>query len=150
MNVIDLEKLENLVSTSSGYQSACPACLFNGEDTHSRNHLGIQRDGKFNCIKYGKDTRHNSLILQLVGTESDGTVTYTTTQQPKIEQEKLWPLDILTKLYFDYSYFESRGISAATQKYFGLGVALSGSLNGRVCVPKLTNIKRKLLGLMPD
>lgn len=145
MNVIDLEKLENLVLTSSGFQSACPACLFNGEDSHSRNHLGIQRDGKFNCVKYGKDTEHNSLILKLVGTESTGETVYAA-PVPKIDQEKSWPLDILAKLYLDYSYFEGRGISIETQKFFKLGVALSGQLNKRVCIPIPNKENTKIIG----
>jgi DNA primase len=146
MNVIDLEKLENLVTTSSGYQARCPACAENNEDSHNKNHLGIQRDGKFNCLKYSGDRQHLSRVLQLVGTESDGTTSAYVAPPPTIQIDKSWPLDILNKLYLDYSYFESRGISAETQKKFKLGVALSGSLNQRVCVPIFDENKSKIIG----
>lgn len=145
-NVIDLEKLENLVTTSTGWQARCPACSENNEDSHGKNHLGVQRDGKFNCLKYSGDKIHLARILQLVGTESDGTAEVYVAPPPKIDVEKSWPVTILDKLIQDFSYFEKRGISAETQRRFRLGVALSGSLNGRVCVPIFDERKSKIIG----
>lgn len=145
-NVIDLEKLENLVTTSTGWQARCAACAENGEDSHGKNHLGIQRDGKFNCLKYSGDKQHLARILQLVGTESDGTAEVYVAPPPKIDVEKSWPITILDKLIQDFSYFEKRGISVETQQKFRLGVALSGSLNGRVCVPIFDDRKSKIIG----
>ena len=146
--LIDLEKLENLIITSSGWQARCAACAENEEDSHSRNHLGIQRDGKFNCLKYSGDKQHLARILQLVGTESDGTAAFynSSPQEPKIKVSSSWPLSILDKLIFDYNYFESRKISAKTQKYFKMGFANSGQLNGRMIIPVLSPQKDKIIG----
>ena len=146
MNVIDLEKLENLVTTSTGWQARCAACAENGEDSHNKNHLGIQRDGKFNCLKYSGDKEHLARILQLVGTESDGSHTAYLSPEPKIQVPKNWPISLLDKLIFDYSYFEKRGVSAATQKYFRMGVALGGQLNKRVVLPVFNKEKTQITG----
>ena len=145
MNIIDLEKLENLITTPTGWQARCPACAENNEDSRNKNHLGIQHDMKFNCLKYSGDKQHLARILQLVGTESDGTAPIYIHEQ-KIELDKTWDIDILKKLSHNYSYFENRGISAATQIHFKLGVALSGQLKGRVCVPIFDQNRNKIVG----
>jgi hypothetical protein len=144
-----LEKLENKVTQSDGsWVCFCPACGEEGRNLRSKNHLRVWPDLRFNCVVSTGDRQHNSRILQLVGTESDGILTHYTarTEEPKIKQPATWPLSILDKLIFDYSYFESRGISAETQKHFRMGVASSGQLNGRAILPILSPQKDKIIG----
>lgn len=135
MNVIDLEKLENLVTTSSGFQARCPACAENNEDSRNKNHLGIQRDGKFNCLKYSGDKQHLARILQLVGTESDGTISAysASSPQPVLEREEIYPDSILTGLLCDYTYWIDRGIPEEVISQFEGGVALKGKMKNRYC-----------------
>lgn len=146
MNVIDIEKLESKISQGDGsFICACPQCRSEGKD-RSGNHLRVWPNLAFHCIIDGSK-EHNAGILQLVGTESDGTHFVTTTiEEPKIKQPATWPLSILDKLIFDYSYFESRGISAETQKHFRMGLASSGQLNGRAILPILSPQKDKIIG----
>jgi hypothetical protein len=146
-NVIDLEKLENKAPQPDGsFICFCPACGEENRNLKSRNHLRVWPTLQFNCVVNTGDKQHNARILQLIGTESDGIVTYSAPREQKIEIEKSWPITILEKLIHDYSYFENRGISATTQQHFKLGVALSGSLNGRVCVPIFDEHKTKIIG----
>jgi hypothetical protein len=136
MNVIDFEKLENLVTTSTGWQARCPACAENNEDKKNRNHLGIQRDGKFNCLKYSGDKQHLARVLQLAGTESDSVISsYVTapTSEPALQQEKIYPDSILAGLLKDYSYWIGRGIPEEVVSQFEGGVALKGTMKNRYC-----------------
>lgn len=145
MNIIDLEKLENLKQDSDGWTAACPFCRqVEGRD-RTGNHLKVFRSGKFSCIVAPSDKEHNAGILQLVGTESTGELVYTV-PEPKIEMIKDWPISLLEKLIKDYSYFEGRGISAGTQNEFRLGVALSGQLSKRICCPILNQQATKIIG----
>lgn len=147
MNVIDLDKLENLKSDGDGWIAACPLCRHEGRDK-TGVHLKIYPTGAFGCVVAQKDKEHNAGILQLVGTEATGVLTHYTSspQEPKIKVPSSWPLSILDKLIFDYSYFESRGISAETQKYFRMGFANSGQLNGRMVIPIFSPQKDKIIG----
>ena len=123
MNIIDVSKLENVRQDSDGFTAACPFCRSNNSD-RTGNHLKVFRSGKFSCIIAPSDREHNAGILQLVGTESDGAAPIFVPEQ-KIELEKTWDIELLNKLSRNYSYFESRGISAATQIHFNIGVALA-------------------------
>lgn len=146
-NVIDLEKLENLKPDSNGWVAACPLCRAEGRD-RTGVHLKIYPDGAFGCVVNQKDRAHNAGILQLVGTESDGTLTHYSApaQEPKLKIERFWDISILDKLIKDYSYFESRGISAATQMYFRMGVATTATMKGRVVIPIFNERKDKIIG----
>jgi hypothetical protein len=146
MNVIDLEKLENKVSQGDGFQCYCPACGEDGKNLNKRDHLRVWANGAFSCILYPSDKQHNARILQLVGTESDGTQFTYVAPEPKVNQPQTWNLSLLDKLIRDYSYYESRGISAETQQYFKMGVALSGQLNGRALFPIFNEQKTHIIG----
>jgi DNA primase len=147
MNVIDLDKLENKVSQGDGgFVAMCPACAENGQNLRSKSHLRVWPSGKFSCVINPSDREHNARILQLVGTESDGTQFTYVAPESKITQPQTWPLSLLAKLIKDYSYFEKRGISSATQEHFQLGVALTGQLNQRVCCPILSEDGGVIIG----
>ncbi len=147
MNVIDLDKLENKFNQPDGtIISACPQCRLENRDKAGK-HLKIWPNAAFHCILDGSK-EHNHGILKLVGTESDEMAAQyiSAPPEPKIKQLTTWPLTILDKLIFDYSYFESRGISAKTQKCFRIGVASSGQLNGRAIIPIFSSQKDKIIG----
>jgi 5S rRNA maturation endonuclease (ribonuclease M5) len=136
-HIIDLEKIEGIRQNGIDFIGRCPVCALEGRD-RSKNHLSILSSGKYNCIA---DSSHNKGIYQLIGIGSDGVIKDVPIEQPKIEYNKTWTIDILDKLIKDYSYFEGRGISAETQKYFKIGVALTGQLAGRVIIPLIENNK---------
>ena len=134
MNVINLEKLENLKTDSDGWTAGCPQCFLEGTDK-SRNHLKIYRSGKFSCVVAPGDKSHNAGILQLVGTESDGVIsTYSApTPEPTLQQEEVYPDSILTGLLKDYTYWTNRGIPEEVISQFEGGVALKGKMKNRYC-----------------
>jgi hypothetical protein len=134
MNIIDLEKLENLKTDSDGWTAGCPQCFLEGTDK-SKNHLKIFRSGKFSCVVAPGDKSHNAGILQLVGTESDGVIsTYSApTPEPTLQQEEVYPDSILTGLLKDYTYWTNRGIPEEVIFQFEGGVALKGKMKNRYC-----------------
>lgn len=148
MNVIDIEKLEGKVYQSDGSVICmCPACAENGQNLRSKSHLRVWPTGQFNCVVATGDKAHNARILQLVGTESNGELPEIQRNiQPKIEIPVEYDLSILKSLIKNYSYFESRGISAETQKFFKMGVAGKGKLNQRVVIPIENERHDKIVG----
>lgn len=56
-------------------------------------------------------------------------------QQKLLSDEKIYPKEALKKLLPDYSYFESRGISAKTQSEYKCGLATGGKLYQRIVFP---------------
>jgi len=145
--MIDLDKLENLVTTVDGWQAQCPLCNFNGEDQKNRNHLGIQRDGKFNCLKYSADPTHLKAILDLVGVNSDGILKHQyIVPEPKLSIPESWPLNILKGLIKNYDYWQKRGVSSTTCEKFHVGVATKGMLKNRSVVPIFDESRTKIIG----
>jgi hypothetical protein len=134
--LIDLEKLENLITTSSGWQARCPACAELNEDKRSKNHLGIERNGRFNCLKYS-DKEHRHRVLELVGVNASEDAVLSryspVSQEPDIEFEGIYPEDLLTRLVKDYSYWLKRGVSEQVIAQYEGGVALQGKLKNRYC-----------------
>ena len=106
MNIIDIQKLENVKPQSGFVQAGCPACLEEGEDS-KKCHLSVLDDGRFNCIKYTNDSSHNKRILELVGTEVDNIPIII--KQPKIVIDQIWSPEILKRLIKDHSYWNARG-----------------------------------------
>ncbi len=141
--ILDPDKLEGLRPwTNNSYISRCPVCRLENRDS-KKSHLSIRFDGVYNCCA---DKSHNAQCFQLVGKNSNGVLVERETPQPQLEQDKVWPVDILKNLVKDYSYWLNRGVSMETCYKFNMGVAVRGSLNGRSIVP-VFNIKRdKLIG----
>ncbi len=54
---------------------------------------------------------------------------------PRIEVERTWPADCLSRLIKDYRYWNARGISDATLEPFRGGVATTGQLANRFVFP---------------
>lgn len=55
--------------------------------------------------------------------------------KPTQGQEKVWPLSTLDKLVPHYKFYEARGISKETLKFFQSGMFHSGSMNQRYVFP---------------
>jgi len=103
----------------------------------------VRFDGRWHCVA---DPSHSKLIYQLAGKDSTGVVIETVTQQPQIEQDKVWPVDILKNLVKDYSYWLNRGISMETCYKFQIGVAVKGQLKQRSILPIFNEKRDKLIG----
>lgn len=145
MNIIDLEKLENLKQDSDGWTAACPFCRqIEGRD-RTGNHLKVFRSGKFSCIVAPSDKEHNAGILQLVGTESNSELIYTA-PEPKIQVPKSWPLDTIKGLVKTHDYWNKRGISSQTCDYFNIGLAFKGQMAGRSVIPLYSESRDKIIG----
>lgn len=66
---------------------------------------------------------------------------------PKIEIMQKFDKNILLTFLPDYQFFLRRGISAETQKLFGIGLATSGKLRNRYVVPIICYKTKNLIGL---
>jgi hypothetical protein len=147
-NIIDPEKLENKIyGADQSFVSACPACRHEGRD-RTGNHLKVYPNGAYGCV-VDDSKEHDILILQLAGTESDGSGVAPSNYEPpplKIQMAKSWSVEILGGLFKDYSYFEGRGISAETQRFFRMGVANKGQMNNRVVIPIFDPQERQIIG----
>lgn len=130
---LDPAKLSNVRVSSEGYGAACPACQEAGSDS-SGTHLRVFRDGSYGCAM-DRTPEHYSRIFALAGAGTTGETTYTPPPLPPIEVERIWPADVLDRLVKDHSYWEGRGISAATVAPFRGGVATSGQMAGRYTFP---------------
>jgi 5S rRNA maturation endonuclease (ribonuclease M5) len=146
MNIIDFEKLENKVPQSDGsFICFCPACGEENRNNKSRNHLRVWPSGSFNCVVNTGDRAHNARILQLIGTESNGELTYVA-PEPKIQIPKSWPLDTITGLVKTHNYWNKRGISSQTCDYFNMGLAFKGQMAGRSVIPLYSESYDKIIG----
>ncbi len=142
-SLLDPDKLEGLRPWTNGsFVARCPVCALENRDG-KKNHLSILYSGKFNCAA---DPNHRPGIMQLAGKNSDGILVERPTVQPVIEQDKVWPVDILKNLVKDYSYWLNRGISMETCYKFQIGVAVRGNLNGRTIIPIFNDKGDKLIG----
>jgi len=145
MNIIDLDKLEGkMLQSDGGYIGCCPACLENGRNALSKNHLRVFASGKFNCI-VDDSKEHNGRILQLIGTESNEE-TIAQIPEPKITLPESWDLNILKGLIKNHDYFNSRGISNKTCEKFQMGVALKGQMRSRAVLPIFNEQRDKIIG----
>jgi hypothetical protein len=147
---IDISKLQFVKITSEGWQSQCIACAEQNEDQHGRNHLSILRNGVFNCSKYSGDSSHNKRILQLAGRNIDiNSTDYVALQkeEPRVTMPKSWNLDVLSGLLPNFKYWNDRGISSETCSCFRMGIAVKGTLAGRIVLPIIDkNNPTKLIG----
>jgi len=146
-NVIDLDKLENKILQSDGsFQCFCPACGEEGKNLKKKDHLRVWPNGAFSCVVNPSDRQHNAHILQLIGTESDGTQFVYTPPEQKIILEKSWPLDLVKGLIKNHSYWNGRGISSETCDYFNIGLAFKGQMAGRSVIPLYSETRDKIIG----
>lgn len=134
-NVIDLDKIENKILLASGSTvGGCPGCFFEGKD-RKKEHLIVHSNGAFGCC-VDQSKAHNRLILQLVGTESDGVIEYYHQEDPKLSNSvSFYDEKLLSKLVKDYSYWINRGIKEEIISSYEGGLAISGKLGDRYVFP---------------
>jgi hypothetical protein len=142
-HILDLDKIEGLRRNGLDWVGRCPICALENRDK-SRSHLSILDSGIYNCIVNGEE--HNKKIYQLIGIGGSGIIEDRSIEQPRIECVKTWDINLLTKLIQDFRYFEGRGISSATQKYFRMGVALTGQMASRVVIPLFNEHRTQIIG----
>jgi hypothetical protein len=133
---LDLSKLQNIRAAKDGNQTAgCPACIQEGRDK-SRTHLLIYADGRFGCGAVQNDHAHRSRIWALAGDGSKGDGEAPVERAKQLSLPRTYPIGTLERLTKDYSYWESRKISAATVKPFKGGVASIGQMHDRWVFPQ--------------
>ena len=132
---LDKTKLENVRPCSDGWNAGCPVCARNGSDS-KKVHLKIWRsNGAFSCAVFPHDKEHNKQIYAIAGTGGSGAYEPEPVSVKQIELQKTWPVDVLSNLVKDHSYWNGRGISNETVEYFRGGMAVSGQMKGRYVFP---------------
>lgn len=134
---IEQKGLVNVVNTPEGITCQCPICFGQGNDLTGRNHLSIRRDGVFNCLVGSKnDPNHNRSLYSLLYKGEDLQIIFTP-QEPKAKIVKVYSEKLLDKLVPDYTYWNKRGISDATLRLLGGGLAPveRSKLSGRFVFP---------------
>ncbi|MCP4481336.1 MAG: hypothetical protein GY817_00710 [bacterium] len=66
LGILDISKLENVKNENGNIIAKCPACAEMGQDKKG-NHLFINKDGKFGCVVYPRETgkKHRQRIYKL-------------------------------------------------------------------------------------
>jgi hypothetical protein len=136
-------RLEGLRRNGDGtFQARCPACAAEGGDSQ-KQHLRIWPSSAFRCAKYGDDKTHNRVVRALIYADSDpDTLAALEVEfvdpEPKLEVEKVFPEEMLTKLTPNYRYWVGRGISEDVLRRMGGGLAPAeqkSKLAGRYVFP---------------
>lgn len=139
---LDISKLQNPRAGTNGSRTfACPACREQDRDS-TGNHLIIYADGKFGCAANANDPDHRSRIWALVGDGSSGggaAPVDAPTRRTQISLPTIYPPSVLKRLVHDYSYWESRGISAETVAPFRGGVATQFQMKDRWVFPQFND-----------
>ncbi len=145
-------RLEGLRRNSDGtYQARCPICALSGGDS-GKQHLRIWPSQAFRCVK-DDSKEHNKAVRAVIYDSADPeTLAELSLQvidpEPKLEVEKVYPEEMLTKLVPDYRYWAGRGISEEVLRRMGGGLAPAderSKLSGRFIHP-LRNKGDKLIG----
>ncbi len=151
-------RLTNLKRVANGWTARCPACAAEGSDKQG-NHLHIWRSGSFACAKENKDglkgvtLDHNRLIRAFIYQDADPDTLASLESEyvdpdPKIEMDKVYPEDMLTKLILDYRYWVNRGISEETVRRLEGGLAPrdeKSKLSGYFTFP-VRDDKKRIIG----
>ncbi len=141
--ILDENKLEGLRPWTNGsFVSRCPVCASENRDS-KKSHLFIFFSGKFHCVA---SPDHAKGVYQLAGKDSNGVLIERETPQPIIEQDKVWPVDILKNLVKDYSYWLNRGVSMETCYKYQIGIAVKHSMAGRSVLPIFNEKRDKIIG----
>ena len=141
--LIDITKLEKVKKNVNGITARCPFCAKFGND-RAGNHLSVLNTGVFSCVVAPGDSEHNKGILSLVGNTSE--TNYIIPQiEEKVEIERIYDENIISRLIKDYTYFNQRNIPNEIMAKYDCGLAGEGQQNGRfvfIC----RNIKGEIIG----
>lgn len=146
-------RLEGLRRNGDGtFQARCPACAAEGGDSQ-KQHLRIWPSSAFRCAKYGDNKAHNRVVRALIYADSDpDTLAALEVEfvdpEPKLEVEKVYPEELLTRLIPDYRYWMGRGISEEVLRRMGGGLAPAeekSKLAGRYVLP-VRDLQGRIIG----
>lgn len=134
----DTSRLQNVKRGPNGtIQARCPICAAAGGDSQGV-HLSILPTGQFNCAKIGKDTLHNRAIRAfLIDPNSTDDIQFVD-PEPRLDVEKVFPEDMLSKLVKDHTYWINRGIRKEVVELLEGGVSPAdekSKLSNRYVIP---------------
>lgn len=140
-------------SPGGGWTSACPVCRAEGSDS-GKCHLRIFASSAFNCAKAGpEDKGHNRQIRAWIYADSDpDTLAAMEIEfidpEPKLDIDKVYPEEMLSRLTPDYRYWTNRGISEDVVRRMEGGLAPRderNKLTGYFTFP-VRDDKRRIIG----
>lgn len=143
---LDVEKLERVKRTPQFINARCPACHELGLD-QSGNHLIVYPSGSFGCAVYAKDKKHYRRVIELAGLNGAAPPARNKDLElnETIVMDKIYPEEILIKLFPQWEFYLNRGISEETLRTFKIGMAHSGKLCNRLVCP-IYNDKNQIVG----
>lgn len=149
------KRLENIRhNTDGGWQAACPICRAEGGDS-TRSHLRIYRSGAFSCAKHQSNTPHNKSIRAFLYEGADAAAlaaletSFIDPEPTKLDADKVYPEDMLTKLVPDHRYWMGRGISEDVLRRLEGGLAPKderSKLSNRYIFPIRDHLTGRIIG----
>ncbi len=153
LNALLSSRLDNVKRAPQGWVAACPICAQAGNGLRGRNQLKVWASGAFHCVIASDQPGHNAALRAWLYAEADPDTLASLAEQiidpePKLEVEKVYPEDMLTKLTPDYRYWMGRGISEEVLRRMGGGLASAdekSKLAGRYVLP-VRDEKGRIIG----
>ncbi len=135
-------RLDNLKRTQGGWTAACPVCRAEGGDGQ-RNHLRIWQSAAFSCAKHQGERDHNRAIRAFIYQDADPDLVASLDVEvldpdPKLDIERVYPEEMLTRLVQDHRYWLGRNISEDVLRKLEGGMAPvdeQSKLSGRYIFP---------------
>ncbi len=149
-------RLDNLKPANGGrgWQAACPVCRSEGGDS-TRSHLRIYPHGAYVCAKHKGDPAHNKAIYAFVYQGADASVLasmeadYIDPEPTKLDADKVYPEEMLSRLVPDHRYWLGRGISEEVLRKLEGGLAPideKSKLSGRYLFPIRDHVTTRIVG----
>ncbi len=149
-------RLDNLKPANGGrgWQAACPVCRSEGGDS-TRSHLRIYPHGAYVCAKHKGDPAHNKAIYAFVYQGADASVLasmeadYIDPEPTKLDADKVYPEEMLSRLVPDHRYWLGRGISEEVLRKLEGGLAPideKSKLSGRALFPIRDHVTGRIIG----
>ncbi len=148
-------RLQNLkrAPDGKGWTAMCPICAQAGNGLRGKNQLKIWPNQAFHCVIEGDDKTHNKAIRAFLYENADPDTLAELSLEivdpdPKVEMDKVYPEDMLSKLNPDYRYWVGRGISEEVLRKMEGGMAPAdekSKLSNRYCLP-IRDEKHRIIG----
>ncbi len=126
-----------------GWTAMCPVCAASGNGLRAKNQLRIWPSSAFHCVIASDEPGHNALVRNWIYQDADPDSLAALSLEivdpdPKVEMDKVYPEDSLSRLIPDYRYWVGRGISEEVLRRMGGGLAPAeerSKLSGRFVLP---------------
>jgi hypothetical protein len=147
-------RLQCVRPTADGFQAQCPVCAASGRD-QTGNHLHIwTRNGAFWCVVGSETPGHNAAVRAYLydGVPPEALAAYQISiidPEPKLEADKVFPEDMLSRMSQDHSYWVGRGISEDVLRRLEGGLVPRdppGKLSGRYVFPIRCPSTKRIVG----